>query len=570
MPIASPITVAAAVKHVAKDAFLLPGIQRGFVWRAAQIERLFDSIMRGYPIGTLLMWQTRPEDHPQLPFMRLATDALVRDTELTEVKPPKSKNLLAVLDGQQRLTALNVALRGSLSTAVQAPKRRLFIDLDANDPTAGSETNQFTFQFRISGDSSEAAWFPVSDALGVKSDKASLDRMLAVGGLDASVLRRSVLRRLVVALNDERFVGFGVERGNLDRVLNVFARANNGGTTLTYVDLLVSTATARWKTRNAAAEIHALRKAMNARSQEGFNFTPDRIVKAGLVLLDVPEPKFHVDSFMSGNRARRLEDMWPDFQRAMEIAAGLLAEFGLSGRTLPAENVAIPLAYYAHHRGLTPTYVTAASHEGDRARVRAFVARTLLQRRYWTGAVDPVLVKTRDAIRTHGATAFPLEKIASALAREKPIDVTDDFVDELASLKFGDRRTAVLLRLLFPHMVHGWSSTTSLDKDHIFPLSKYSAGQKPPTGTSYSYWSALCEWADRLPNLQLLRKEDNRGGGKVAKLPKEWLAELTPPTRARYSKQHVTHVPANIADAMAFWDSREEKLKADIRKLLKA
>jgi hypothetical protein len=39
--------------------FWLPNIQRPFVWSEEQIARLFDSIMREYPISTLLVWKTR-------------------------------------------------------------------------------------------------------------------------------------------------------------------------------------------------------------------------------------------------------------------------------------------------------------------------------------------------------------------------------------------------------------------------------------------------------------------------------------------------------------------------------
>ncbi len=41
--------------------FWLPNIQRPFVWSEAQIERLYDSILREYPIGTLLVWKTNGE-----------------------------------------------------------------------------------------------------------------------------------------------------------------------------------------------------------------------------------------------------------------------------------------------------------------------------------------------------------------------------------------------------------------------------------------------------------------------------------------------------------------------------
>ena len=41
--------------------FWLPNIQRPFVWKKDQIERLYDSILREYPIGTLLVWKTKSD-----------------------------------------------------------------------------------------------------------------------------------------------------------------------------------------------------------------------------------------------------------------------------------------------------------------------------------------------------------------------------------------------------------------------------------------------------------------------------------------------------------------------------
>ena len=44
-----------------QGGFWLPNIQRPFVWKKEQIESLFDSIMREYPIGTLLIWKTKQQ-----------------------------------------------------------------------------------------------------------------------------------------------------------------------------------------------------------------------------------------------------------------------------------------------------------------------------------------------------------------------------------------------------------------------------------------------------------------------------------------------------------------------------
>lgn len=569
MAIGKPMTVMEAVDHVAADHLLLPGIQRNFVWRPRQIATLFDSLLRGYPIGTLLLWKTKPMDHPQLRFRRLVTDYHGPSTTPKTTHPPKTAPVFAVLDGQQRLTALNVGLRGTHATSETGVPRSLFIDLDYEAPDAGAEANQYRFEFLPNSTRADGSWFRASDVCGLRSDSASLSEAIEQAGIQPNADRRRALKTLVRAVNGTPAIKVDIETtGDLDRVLNIFARTNTGGTQLTYVDLLVSTATARWRKLDAGAEIVNLRRTINSVTPERFRFTDDRIVKAGLVLLDAKEPKFHVESFMSGDRARRLEDMWPEFQKAMETAARMLSTFGLSGRSLPAENVIIPLAYYAHHRRLKTTYATAHAHEKDRRLVRAFVARTLLQRRYWTGVVDPVLVAARRAIRSQGAMGFPLDVIEAELRPIKPIDVSEDFIDELCELRYGDRRTLTLLRLLFPQMVHEGPSSGGLDKDHVFPLSKFNASQLSKAGIKATDWEWLRSRADLLPNLQLLRSEDNQGGGKAAKMPKEWLKTLSTSAKRRYGAQDVKYLPDTLVGFDAFWTKRRGELRWRIQQLL--
>ena len=53
----TPLTIAEIVNDISANKYVLPSIQREFVWGTPQIERLFDSIMQGYPIGTFLFWE---------------------------------------------------------------------------------------------------------------------------------------------------------------------------------------------------------------------------------------------------------------------------------------------------------------------------------------------------------------------------------------------------------------------------------------------------------------------------------------------------------------------------------
>ena len=53
---ATPITVKDTIDYIDEGIYLLPAIQRKFVWSSDQIEVLFDSIMRGYPINTFFKY----------------------------------------------------------------------------------------------------------------------------------------------------------------------------------------------------------------------------------------------------------------------------------------------------------------------------------------------------------------------------------------------------------------------------------------------------------------------------------------------------------------------------------
>jgi uncharacterized protein with ParB-like and HNH nuclease domain len=91
--------------------FWLPNIQRAFVWNETQICKLFDSILREYPISTLLVWKTNLRIRHRR-FIDNWNDALLDHLSHFYVgENDEKKNL--VLDGQQRLQSLYIGLRGS-------------------------------------------------------------------------------------------------------------------------------------------------------------------------------------------------------------------------------------------------------------------------------------------------------------------------------------------------------------------------------------------------------------------------------------------------------------------------
>ncbi len=97
-PSAQTIDVEDLVKLVLKGSIRIPSFQRGLRWGIEDARRLFDSILKGYPVGSLLLWK-REANAEQVKLGGLRIDA------------PALKEALWVVDGQQRLTSLANALQ---------------------------------------------------------------------------------------------------------------------------------------------------------------------------------------------------------------------------------------------------------------------------------------------------------------------------------------------------------------------------------------------------------------------------------------------------------------------------
>jgi hypothetical protein len=74
MPFETPITIRDTIQRIQQREYLLPGIQREFVWQPDQICRLFDSLVRGYPIGSFLFWRVNEEHKADYQFYEFIRD----------------------------------------------------------------------------------------------------------------------------------------------------------------------------------------------------------------------------------------------------------------------------------------------------------------------------------------------------------------------------------------------------------------------------------------------------------------------------------------------------------------
>lgn len=571
-------TIKETIELIQRHEYVLPAIQREFVWKPEQIQRLFDSLMQGYPFGTFLLWRVEAANAAKYRFYDFVRDYHERDNPHCPQLPMQNSRVTAVLDGQQRLTALNIGLCGSM--AVKAPHkwwnnpqafplRHLCLDLLAANGE-NEEGDRYRFQFltdvqRAQADPATECWFKVGDILGMESGPPMLawlnDRLrqdqLNTAFKTLDVLHDVIHKRPLVAYYEEK-------SQDLSRVLNIFIRTNSGGTVLSYSDLLLSIAVAQWSHLDARKEIHTLVDEMNEVGDR-FTFSQDLVLKAGLLLTDVGNVGFRVENFTHENMAV-LEESWSDIKRALLLAVRLIASFGFNGQNIRASSAILPIAYYLKQLNPPDNYLTHASRHQDRERIRVWLTKSILKAGIWGSGLDTLLTQLREEIRSHGDAAFPMRQLEVRMARRgKALSFEVEEVDELADITYRDQRTFALLSLLFPFV----DLRNHFHVDHVFPQARFTTTRLVKAGVPMDEVEQFQTMRDGLANLQLLEGASNIE--KQQTMPADWLrkAFADPAHRAEHCDRHLLpNVPDEIVDFPTFYEARQHLLRRRIGQLL--
>lgn len=554
-----PENIATVVMHRLNVNHFLPAIQREFVWTPEQICRLFDSLMRGYPVSSFLFWELKPENRDQWEVYRFIEHAKEDGVHNEIANTTGVQQLTLVLDGQQRLTALSVGLRGFYETRKfrgwrNNPdawvKRRLYLDL-FKDPRTDEEGNEggmrYGFQF-LGGEPEnglEHHWFRVGRVLDFDGRDAFDEfRMQLLEGLPQEVTKGQMmvfernLDRLYRAVWENQTIWYYTELDqNYDRVLDIFVRANAGGTTLTKSDLLLSTVIAKWRDMNAREEIYGLVDRVNGELTRKNALDKDFVMKSCLVLSDL-SVAYRVQNFNNEN-LETIRGRWPKIKAAMERGVDLANTYGVDRDTLTSQNALIPIIYYLYRLdGATLQGSTPFEVENARA-VRRWLLAAMLNN-VFSGSSDNVLRDVRQVISerfANGEKDFPVEAIERKLAGSGRSARFDEYAaDEVLSIAYGKRRTFLALSLLYDRTAWG---TLEYHQDHIFPRSLFADETLRAAGVPADKWDRYRELRDRLGNLELLLAHENEE--KSDKDFGEWIR-----TRDRTFKQ--THlIPEDAA-----------------------
>jgi uncharacterized protein with ParB-like and HNH nuclease domain len=508
--------------------YFLPAIQREFVWKPEQIIQLFDSIMRGYPISSFLFWELKPENRDKWQVYKFLEEAQDGGTHNQRANTDGATNLTLVLDGQQRLTSLIIGLKGTYIAKKKYKRwdnpeawshQRLHLDLFAdpqldNDSTETGIYYKFAFVDKVPKPNGEHYWFRIGRILDFDERQKfdtfldEQDDIFSQQGLsrsDRKIFERN-LTRLYNAIHVDEVIAYYTETDqDYDRVLDIFVRANEGGTKLSKSDLLLSMVTSSWDGVNARDEIFDFVDRLNIELTRRNNFDKDFIMKSCLVLTDLPVA-YKVQNFNNANLTT-IRNNWPAIKKAVEGGVDLANSFGIDRDNLTSNNALIPIVYYLFRnpgitmRGSTPFEVRNAEQ------IRRWLIMSLMNG-VFGGTSDNMLRDIRTALQpevtSEMGSDFPIDAISETIRKSgRSVGFGDYVMDEALELNYGQRQTFLALSLLYDDAAWG---TMQFHQDHIFARSLFKP--KELVSTDRSGWISR---KDQLGNLCLLLAQENVG-----------------------------------------------------------
>jgi len=587
------------IKQVLPDineSIFLPAIQREFVWNTDQIVQLFDSVLREYPIGSFIFWNLNgdfAESQLKYYFVRNHIEDSIYPDEFNNVhhrnpKVPEYEQIpdsvSLVVDGQQRLSSFYIGLQGTYVEKQKYRQRKnpdawtrkqLYLNLLSN-PSQQNEDNlklRYEFQFKAPDptQSSDEYWFRVGDILEIDTLEKAMTRANEIGDkLDgiSDAQEHYILKNITTlynAIHARDIVNYYEEdKQDNERILDIFVRANEGGTQLSKSEILLSIATSYWAADeenpvDAKEEINSFVTNLNqAYIDEGYDFGSDFVLKSLLVAADL-SAEYRIRAFTHENLSL-MKEIWEggDIRDAIGSTVDLISEFGLTGRSLTSRNALIPIVYYFYAN--RNTKLTTDSEVGARVRPRIlqWLCSALLNSNF-NSRPDQIIEDSRDAIKQADTGEFPLERIQRQIRmRGKAVGFSPEIVEDLFDeTDYNSTKIYLLLSILYyPEP----ALDDSYEVDHIFPRSLL---EKDSLIENYGFDPSKAEkyesLRDHVSNLQLIEENQSKGDQPFD----EWIS-----TRSdTYYERH--HIPKEerlyeLENFPEFIEERQDLLRKHI------
>lgn len=449
------------VGMIQRGELRLPEMQRRYVWKSTRVRDLLDSLYRGYPSGTILLWETDEE----VPLQKFSISQ--------NVNPFHSTRLL--LDGQQRLTSLSAVIRGE---PIEVRGRRRPIDLlfnlnhpdelavvtevdedaDDDDEVLSDETEASEDELQRRFDNMAFVvgtrklermpqWVKVSEVFKTDGDAPFLQRAGIENVSDPRFQKYS--DRLARLRNIRRYMyRMDILERSLSyaEVTDVFVRVNSLGAKLRSSDLALAQITAKWR-----HSLAIFQEFQNQCADAGFELDLGLHIKA-LVVFATGQSRFLTVGKLP---AETLQSAWKECCRGVEFAINFLkqnAEID-SPALLASPFLLITVAAYCKNQNyeLTPK-------QAERLRYWILVANA--KGRYSRGSSETLLDQDLASVLRGGGVEELIDRLRLQVGR---LDIS------AAELEGRNQRSALFKTMYLAFKKAGatdWRSNIAIALDH--------------------------------------------------------------------------------------------------------
>ena len=587
---------------------VLPALQRNYVWKEEQICNLFDSLMKGYPIGSFLFWNVADQDRANYHFhsfskkIDLSDKNNIRGVRGDDVTPQTS--VTAVLDGQQRITSLLVGLKGSYKSVVKKirknddgsyPERYLSLNLlhFVNDTAGENYEFEFLSEKEIAIRDDSHCWFRLSELFKENFTLNNLGQYV----LDLKVTSDfakgqkiiNMLTRLYHLVFEETNISYyTAEKKDLSEAVEIFERVNNNGKQLSGTDLMLSMASASSREDMHEKITEAIKEISNATNDEtGFEPDKDFILTAMLMAVGKDDAGNYniVSTTAKANYTKssidKINKHWESVVEAISSASIYIELLGFNGRKL-GKSFLHPIAYYFYKRGsdLNPrTHAVSNTNEAqeDRNNITQWLLRAQIKQIFAYGIpstlgsirkqMDSVMDKSED--NPNPVKVFPLQHLMEESDNTgKTLKISNTDISSILEWKYGNEKIVPLFTVILKE------SLGTFDVDHMWPQEKMSSDSKIAKAAKQANVQLTSEqiafYKDKynlLPNLQLLKRTPN--SQKSQDFYNVWIEKAYPDDAQRNTYISNYCVPTDsgwsYGDFIAFYAARKAMLTERLR-----
>jgi hypothetical protein len=436
------------------EYYLIPDLQRSYVWKEEKVTKLFDSLLFKLPISSLLLWKYESEEN-LFAFYKIKSR---KDAELESTHATQNKSII-VLDGQQRLTSLNILFNGDVWEKEQV----FYINLLAKLETPETEEVSYLKLFKNQPSFSlTECWIKTQTIYELAKEKGDIFELKKVierlakpypyeSNIEAIISKNY---NKVIALFDIDIPTICLKEQNPDKLLEAFTRLNNQGQSLSKADLIFSAA----KCKNAEAHSFLKKLSVDYKGESSFLSNRDAVIRLMFAKeidnsqVDLKE----LEKVLTG--VVRHKKFWEDNLDAFNefLEKQFTGKFNLKE---PAHAACIIAFLYLSHFDFS---------ELSKRKISEFLVRALLFA-VWTASIDSVIGTIAQEIKeSKDDEALLLEKIYQILqSKNKNLDLDKKV---LGKEKTKDQKVFYHILALQDHNENQWFETRfNKHLDHIFP-----------------------------------------------------------------------------------------------------